>query len=62
MKGRCITKMELMHLSLGETAIIPEKMHHIRNLSRAELHIIFSRVGRIPSRSELYVMITRLFN
>ena len=25
MKGRCISKMESMHLLLGETAMIPEK-------------------------------------
>ena len=30
MKGRYISKMELMTLSLEETAMIPEKMHHIR--------------------------------
>ena len=48
MKGRYISKMELMPLLLGETAMIPEKMHHNRSLSRAELYIILSRVGRIP--------------
>ena len=62
MKGRCISKMELMPLLLGETAMIPEKMHHNRSLSRAELYIILSRVGRIPSRAELNVRITRLDN
>ena len=62
MKGRCISKMELMPLLLGETAMIPGKMHHIRSLSRAELYIILSRVGRIPSRAELNVRITRLDN
>ena len=62
MKGRYISKMELMHLLLGETAMIPEKMHHNRSLSRAELYIILSRVGRIPSRAELNVRITRLDN
>ena len=25
MKGRCISKIKLMHLLLGETAMIPEK-------------------------------------
>ena len=34
-------------------------MHHIRNLTRAELQIILSRVGRISSRDELYVMINK---
>ena len=62
MKGRCISKMELMPLLLGETAMIPGKMHHNRSLSRAELYIILSRVGRIPSRAELNVRITRLDN
>ena len=62
MKRRCVSKMELMPLLLGETAMIPGKMHHIRRLSRTELYIILSRVGRIPSRAELNVMITRLNN
>ena len=63
MKGRCISKMELMPLLLGETAMIPEKMHQIeRSLSRAELYIKLSRVGGISSRAELYVWLTRLFN
>jgi hypothetical protein len=62
MKGRCISKMELMPLLLGEKSMIPEKMHHIRYLSIAELHIAFSIFERMPSRAELNVMITILFN